>query len=68
MSIGTLQNIHLIEELGVMFQQVISYPPRPVAEACCGDFDEDRDEELRERLNETRRNGYRDLCDADDCE
>ena len=60
-----IRNIHLIYELGIMFENVISYPPPPVAEACCGDFDDDQDHELRERLNETRRNGY---SDADECE
>ena len=65
MSIGTLSHVHFIQELGIRFQQVISYPPPPVAESCCGDFDDDHEHELRERLSETRRIAY---SEANECE
>ena len=62
----TLRHIHVIPNLGIVIDQLITTPRvMPVGEACCGDFDQDHEHELRERLNETRRNGY---SDADECE
>lgn len=64
---GRRGGTHILEDMGFVIQYLITRPINPPpAEACC-DVESMRNE-LWAGLCETRRVGYADMADADDCE